>query len=419
MISPYIDQGTGVMRFDLPEKWRLKKVLEPSSSSNALDQASISNLIHKRLDSPAFNSKLEKSKNCVVMTDDVERPTPIHLLLSPLLSRLENHFDRDNIKVVVATGSHQTSNKDSIVKKLGKDVCDGFSVHIHSARDDGNMYLGETKQGTPVYIDGVVMSSDLKIGIGNTVSHPSAGFGGGPKIILPGVAGLETISRNHSLAVHPSVSLGKTYGNIMWEDILEASKMAGLDVKLDCVMDNSGNIIDLFFGDVETVHKQGIEVYEKAMGVPVQGMADVTVVSGCPVDINLVQSSKGIYIGDLTTKPGGTIVIVGGCKDGIGGGLEDQLRSGLSVDEMAGRIRDGKVDPTGGTSACLLKRILEGKEIMVVSKYLNHDLEELGFRHASGLDETFEVLKKERPEADVTVIPNKYIHPVVEDEIVV
>ena len=157
MISPYIDQGTGVMRFDLPEKWRLKKVLEPSSSSNALDQASISNLIHKRLDSPAFNSKLEKSKNCVVMTDDVERPTPIHLLLSPLLSRLENHFDRDNIKVVVATGSHQTSNKDSIVKKLGKDVCDGFSVHIHSARDDGNMYLGETKQGTPVYIDGVVI----------------------------------------------------------------------------------------------------------------------------------------------------------------------------------------------------------------------------------------------------------------------
>jgi nickel-dependent lactate racemase len=220
-------------------------------------------------------------REIVVLFDDITRPTPVYEIVPFVLEELEEAgISERQIRFVVALGAHGAHTAHDFRKKLGEDVLDRFPVYNHNSFDYCS-YLGKTSYGTPVSINKEVMACDLKIGIGGLVPHPLSGFGGGGKIILPGVAHIDSITYNHGTLVqsHPEcVGLGKMEGNIPRLDIEEAAKMARLDLKIDAVTNLRGEIIGLFVGDPILEHREGSlfagEVYAT---VPARGMEIVVV----------------------------------------------------------------------------------------------------------------------------------------------
>ncbi len=266
-------------------------------------------------------SELAKGKReVVILFDDLARPTPVYEIVPFVLRELERAGISDGqIRFIAALGAHGAHTANDFRKKLGEEVLDRFPVYNHHAFDFCT-YVGKTSRGTPLSINKEVMACDLKIGIGSIVPHAFSGFGGGGKILLPGVAHIDSIAYNHGPLVknHPgSVGLGKIEGNVPRLDIEEAAKMAGLDMKIDALINLRGEITDLFVGDPILEHRAGTR---QAMGVyattPAQGM-DVAVVNSyakpneCAVAPFLGIPSLKEEGGDLvviSNEPGGQVV---------------------------------------------------------------------------------------------------------------
>ena len=206
-------------------------------------------------------SELAKGKKeVVILFDDLARPTPVFEIVPFVLRELEKAGISDQqIRFIAALGAHGAHTANDFRKKLGEEVLDRFPVYNHHPFDFCT-YLGKTSRGTPVSINKEVMACDLKIGIGSIVPHAFSGFGGGGKILLPGVAHIDSIAYNHGPLVknHPgSVGLGKIEGNVPRLDIEEATRMAGLDVKIDALVNLRGEITGLFVGDPILEHREG------------------------------------------------------------------------------------------------------------------------------------------------------------------
>jgi len=250
-------------------------------------------------------------KEVVILFDDLARPTPVSEIVPFVLRELERAGISDRqVRFIAALGAHGAHTANDFRKKLGEEVLDRFPVYNHHPFDFCT-YLGKTSRGTPLSINKEVMACDLKIGIGSIVPHAFSGFGGGGKILLPGVAHIDSIAYNHGPLVknHPgSVGLGKIEGNVPRLDIEEAAKMAGLDVKIDALVNLRGEATSLFVGDPVLEHREGTrlakEIYATA---PARGM-DVVVVN-CYAKPN--EGAVAPFIGIPSLKEeGGDLVVI-------------------------------------------------------------------------------------------------------------
>jgi nickel-dependent lactate racemase len=259
-------------------------------------------------------------KEIVILFDDTARPTPVSQIVPYVLRRLEKAgISDDQVRFIAALGAHGAQTANDFRKKLGEEVLDRFPVYNHHPFDHCT-YLGKTSWGTPVSISKEVMACDLKIGIGALVPHSFSGFGGGGKIVLPGVAHIDSIAYNHGTLVqnHPGcVGIGKIEGNIPRLDIEEAARMAGLDVKIDCILNLRGEITGLFVGDPILEHQEGMKMAKDFYAtLPARGM-DIVVVNtyskpnecaiapfiGIP---SLKESGGDLVI--ISNEPGGQVV---------------------------------------------------------------------------------------------------------------
>ncbi len=220
-------------------------------------------------------------KEVVILFDDLARPTPVYEIIPYVLRGLEKAGISDRqIRLITALGAHGAQTANDFRKKLGEEVLNRFPVYNHHPFDHCQ-YLGKTSYGTPVLINQEVMACDLKIGIGCIVPHSFSGFGGGGKIILPGVAHIESIEHNHGLIkTHPEcVGLGKIEGNIPRLDIEEATRMARLDMKIDAIVNLRGEITGLFTGDPILEHHEGMKLAKEVyLTTPARDM-DVVIVN--------------------------------------------------------------------------------------------------------------------------------------------
>ncbi len=221
-------------------------------------------------------------KEIVILFDDIARPTPVYQIVPWVLKELEVAGISDQqIRFIAALGAHGAHTAIDFRKKLGEEVLDRFPVYNHNPFDFCTP-IGKTERGTPLSINREVMACDLKIGIGCIVPHSFSGFGGGGKIVLPGVAHIDSITYNHGtlLQTHPgSVGLGRIEGNVPRLDIEEAAKMAGLDVKIDAIFNLRGEITGLFVGDPILEHRAGMNLAREIYATtPAQNM-DIVVVN--------------------------------------------------------------------------------------------------------------------------------------------
>lgn len=393
--------------FKLPKNWNLISKIEPKKYSSLKNmETSFKKALSNPIGGPGLRELISPDKKVVIICDDATRPTPAYLVLPEILNKIKDAGGKnENIVIMIGKGLHKFPTKEELKTKLGDEILESFDILVHDPEADENLkFLGETSRGTPVWINKEVVKADVKVGIGGIKAHNFAGYSGGPKIILPGVAGRETIVRNHSLALEPGVEICRLKGNPMWEDILEAAKIAGLDLKIDVVLNIKKEIVGIFAGDVEKAQKEGAKLYDEIYKVKVPKRVDVSIVSGYPIDMELLHSMNGVTTSNLITKEGGTIILAAACPRGYGRGWLEPMRQGLDPEEILEKIKRYEFLPTGGLMAIKIQRIIKKKNVVVVTDGLGEkEVRELGLKYARSINEAIDDIAREKEFADVAI----------------
>ncbi len=254
---------------------------------------------------------------------DITRPTPNRLILPVVLRELEQAgVRREDIILVCALGTHKPHSPVEMEALLGAEILNDYRCIQHTPLDPDSMVsLGMSSFGHPVQLNRALFESDLNVLTGFIEPHFFAGFSGGPKGILPGLASEETVIANHGLEMigHPNATFGITNGNPLWEEMLEASLKVPNTFLLNVALNRDRQITGIFAGDLVEAHRQGCEfVHESAMA-KVERPYDVVITtnSGYPLDQNLYQCAKGMSAAAQIVRPGGAILMAAECEDGL------------------------------------------------------------------------------------------------------
>ncbi len=252
------------LELNFPDKWKVHLSKVASEDAKTMTSGEIEAAIRSPLGQKPLAQLAEDAEEVVVIFDDMTRPTKTYQYTPIILETLEKAgIPEDNIRFIIAPGTHGTYGRTDFVKKLGDATVSNYPVYNHNPYDMID-YLGETSYGTPVWVNSEVMACDLKIGIGTVLFHRLTGYSGGGKMISPGVAGMETIKHNHGDigGFGPGLTPCETTGylsnnhNKMRLDIEESAQMAGFDFKIDTVLNLQRNPIEVYAGDfVETQRK--------------------------------------------------------------------------------------------------------------------------------------------------------------------
>jgi len=304
--------GNTEMELRFPPSWSIFFRPMKGGERKRLTAKKIEEAFRHPIGSSPIQELAKGKKEVAILFDDMARPTPVSEMVPYVLRELEKAGVSDKqIRFIAALGAHGAQTAIDFKKKLGEEALDRFPVYNHHPFDYCT-YLGKTSHGTPVSINKEVMACDLKIGIGCIVPHSFSGFGGGGKIILPGVAHIDTIAYNHGKLIqdHPGcVGVGKIEGNIPRLDIEEATKMAGLDLKIDAIVNLRGEITDLFVGDPILEHRDGMKLAKEVYATTPAKDMDIVVVNAYSKP-NECAIAPFIGIPSLKEE-GGDLVIIG------------------------------------------------------------------------------------------------------------
>lgn len=263
-------------------------------------------------------------RTAAISVCDITRPAPNSTTLPPLLARLhEAGIPVEGITILIATGLHRGATDDEIVTILGPEISQKYRVVNHDAQKrEQHRYLGTTRAGTPVHIDERFMAADLHITLGFIEQHLMLGFSGGRKLIVPGVAAQETIKVIHSPRFNrePLATEGSIADNPLHHEFLEIAAMARHDFILDVTLTHDRQISGVFAGNPVKAHAAGVDFLERTSleTLPEPVDAAITSSAGYPLDLTFYQVLKGVTAAAHIVKPGGTILLVAECAEGIG-----------------------------------------------------------------------------------------------------
>jgi nickel-dependent lactate racemase len=262
-----------------------------------------------------------------IVFDDITRPTPYHVMLPILLAELD-HVPDDRIILLGATGTHRANTQAELREMLPDEVINRYRTRPTSriiqndAHDrDSHTLVGTTRSGNDIWIHKQYVQCDVRILTGFIEPHFFAGFSGGGKACMPGLASLETVLRNHSAQNidSPMATWGVTHGNPVWQEIREAASMVPQNFLLNVALNCDKKITGVFAGDIDKAHEQGCAFVKENAMVHVKKPYDIVIGSnsGYPLDLNLYQCVKGMSAAAQVVKESGTIIVAGDCWDGI------------------------------------------------------------------------------------------------------
>ncbi|CUT05624.1 Nickel-dependent lactate racemase, partial [Candidatus Kryptonium thompsonii] len=313
--------GKTELEIELPEH---AEILTPKLKPPDQDELEILNTaLDNPIDSQKLENFLQKDDKVLIIVPDKTRKSRVDFILKSILTRIKN----DNIKFLFANGTHAKQTENEKREILSDEIYDKFEVFENDAWSDDFIYFGKTKFGTEVFLNKLVSEADKILLIGSITHHYFAGFGGGAKLLVPGVASYKTAIQNHKLTltqdgdINPNATNLKLEGNPVYEDIIEAFKLCRLKVvHLGVVLDETDKIVGAFFGDVIQSHKAGADFVNKFFTIPVNKKFDVVISSagGFPKDVNFIQAHKSIHHSHYILKEGGYLFSFIECRDGIG-----------------------------------------------------------------------------------------------------
>jgi len=267
------------------------------------------------LQNPIGTSRLSElargKEKVIILFDDLPKPTPTHRIVPFVLEELHAGGIKDEqIRFLCAPGTHRYMSYQELAAKLGADILEKYPVYQHNPYEN-TVLVGNTSNGTPVYVNREFSSCDLRLGIGSIIPHQSAGFGAGGKMILPGIAGIQTVAYHHTNmrkgAFGETAKLARVEDNAFRLDIEEAARLAGLQFKVDAVLNNRREVVGLFAGDFVAEHRAGVKLAREVYATKMLKDMDVLVNNGYPDECQFRRSTWTVPI---SVREGGDVVIV-------------------------------------------------------------------------------------------------------------
>ena len=297
-------------------------VLEPRFVAGLPDEHSaIVEALRRPLKSAPLRELVSPEDTVAIVFSDITRPMPSDRVLPPLLEELA-HVDRDRVVLIDALGMHRANTQDELRRMLGDGVVDGYRIVQHDAWGKaGLVNLGKTRYGHEAWVNKTYAEASVKILTGFIEPHVFAGYSGGPKAVLPGVAGSRLVLENHSAPMldDPRATWGVTAGNPVWEEMLEVALKTSPTFLLNVTLNRGRAITGVYGGDLQTAHRAGAVAVGKTAMVPVDAPFDIVITSnsGYPLDLNVYQSVKGMSAALRIVREGGSIIVAAECWDGI------------------------------------------------------------------------------------------------------
>jgi nickel-dependent lactate racemase len=345
--------------------------IEPNEKPGVPDpRAEIERALREPIGSSKLDTILKPENKVAIVVDDATRPVSSHAMVMPILNELNAAGIKDeNVTVIFACGTHRAVEPKEATLLLGEEILRRVKTISHDCKAQDLVYVGTTqKHGTKVYLNRIFAEADIRILTGDVCFHYYAGYGGGRKSVMPGVAGEETIKHNHALLLDSNSRTGILEGNPVHEDMAEAAKLAKVNFSLDVVTNSKGNIVKAFAGDVEQAFMEGVKTVDEMYRATVDRRADIVIVSpgGNPADLNLFQAYKGVDNALEVVKRGGVIVLVAECPEGHGNSVfYDWMVKFGELKTVEREIKRNFV--LGGHKAYYLLRALQNHQIILVS----------------------------------------------------
>lgn len=289
-----------------PENWAIHECRIAGHDKPPLSDEEIRNALQKPFGTPRLKDIAKKGDQVCILFDDLPKPTQTSRIVPFVLEELhEGGVTDEQIRFICAPGTHRPLLSFEFEAKLGKEIVEKYPVYNHSIWENV-VHMGETSRGTPVYVNREFASCDLRVAIGSIFPHMGAGFGGGGKIVLPGVSGIETIHYHHKNRQR-GTPLDRLEDNVFRLDIEEAARLAGLHFKVDVVLNNRREAVGLFAGDFVEEHRAGVELARQIYKSESVENVDVLVLNSYPDEFQVNRSMKFIP-GSL--REGGDVVLI-------------------------------------------------------------------------------------------------------------
>lgn len=315
-----LDYGTDGLEVDFPDE--RTTIIEPVARPAVPDvRATLLQAIRSPLDRAPLTSLVRAGQRVAISVCDITRAQPRREMIEALFEELPQVRPED-VTILIATGTHRANTDAELERMLGRDILSRYRVVNHDSRDPSSLArAGTTSTGVQVYLNRAWLDAEVRITTGFVEPHFFAGFSGGPKMVAPGLAGLETVMTLHDARHigHPRATWGVTEGNPVHDDVREIARMVTVHFAIDVTLNREQQVTAAFAGDVFAEHRAACAyVKDTAMrAVPAPFDVVVTTNSGYPLDQNLYQAVKGMSAAAKIVRPGGTIVAAAECRDGL------------------------------------------------------------------------------------------------------
>ena len=364
--------------------------------------------------SPTLAELARGKKRITLIASDHTRPVPSRVIVPLMLDEIRSTAPDAEITILIATGCHRGTKKEELEAKFGGDTVANEHIVVHDCDDRANLVsIGTLPSGGDCVINRIAAEADLLVAEGFIEPHFFAGFSGGRKSVLPGVAARETVLANHcsEFIASPHARTGILGDNPIHRDMLWAAKTAGLAYIVNVVLDSEKRVVHAVAGDCEKAHLAGCEYLSHLCQVDaVPADIVVTTNGGYPLDQNVYQSVKGMTAAEATVREGGVIVMLASCADGIGGeNFRRQLAEEKDISVTMARFlaRDrGETVPDQWQTQILL-RVLSRASVILVSEMDDCAVRTLHMTPAHSIAEAMDIAYgMVGSEADVTLIPD-------------
>jgi nickel-dependent lactate racemase len=405
------------MILDIPDE-NFLKILQSKAHDYVVNKSQ-EEIVEESIDNPIGSQKLEElvknKKSVVIITSDHTRPVPSKVTMPIILRRLRELDPDINIKILVATGFHRPSTREELIYKMGEEIVNNEEILMHISTDESQMVkAGVLPSGGDFYLNKLAYEADILIAEGFIEPHFFAGFSGGRKSILPGIASAKTIMYNHcsDFIDSKNARTGNLKNNPIHEDMVYAAKVANLAFIVNVVIDQDKKVIASFAGDVESAHTKGCEFVTGLSKID-SHKADIVVSTngGYPLDQNIYQAVKGMTAAEATCNEGGVIIMIAACNDGHGGqSFYDNIayaNSPTQVLETVRKVNRGETAPDQWEFQ-ILARILEKYTVIMVTDQCNPDIiKNMHMKHASNFNKALNMaLDIKGNDSKIVVIPD-------------
>ena len=359
--------GTGTQKVSVPDQNLLGVLRANEVEPGLTGEDEVRRALAEPIGSPRLRDIVKPGEKIAVISSDVTRPMPTWKVMPALLDELyAAGVQKEDVTLVFALGSHRKQSEEEKRHLAGDRAYEEIKCVDSDPADC--VHLGVTKAGTPVDITRVVAEADRRICLGNIEYHYFAGYSGGYKAIMPGVSTRDAIQSNHSMMVRPDARAGALEDNPLRMDIEEAGKICGVDFIVNVVLSEHKEIIRAVAGDPVEAHRAGCAFLDTIYLKELPEAADIVLVSqgGAPKDLNLYQTQKALDNARHAVKPGGVIVLIGSCREGLGERVfEEWMTTSPSPEYMIERI--GRDFQLGGHKAAAIAMTLQKADVYLVS----------------------------------------------------